>query len=94
MCIDYTSLNKACPKDPFPLLRVDQIMDSTSGYDLLCFLGAYSGFHQIPMSREDDEHTTFIMASFVMFPCLTVLRMLYLPLCVPCIRHSGTSLET
>jgi hypothetical protein len=60
MCIDYTSLNKACPKDPFPLSRIDQIMDSTSGCDLLCFLDAYSGFHQIPMSREDEEHTAFI----------------------------------
>jgi dsDNA-binding SOS-regulon protein len=60
MCIDYTSLNKACPKDPFPLPRIDQIMDSTSGYDLLCFLDAYSGFYQIPMSREDEKNTAFI----------------------------------
>jgi hypothetical protein len=60
MCIDYTSLNKACPKDPFPLPQIDQIVDSTSGCDLLCFLDAYSGFHQIPMSREDEEHTAFI----------------------------------
>jgi hypothetical protein len=61
MCIDYTSLNKACPKDPFPLSRIDQIVDSTSGCDLLCFLDAYSGFHQIPISREDEEDTTFII---------------------------------
>jgi hypothetical protein len=60
MCIDYTSLNKACPKDPFSCPRIDQIMDSTSGCDLLCFLDAYSGFHQIPMSREDEENTAFI----------------------------------
>jgi hypothetical protein len=60
MCIDYTSLNKACPKDPFPLPRIDQIMDSTANYDLLCFLDAYSDFHQISMSREDEEHTAFI----------------------------------
>jgi hypothetical protein len=60
MCIDYTSLNMACPKDPFSLPRIDQIMDSTSGCDLLCFLDAYSGFHQIPMSREDEENTTCI----------------------------------
>jgi hypothetical protein len=40
MCIDYTSLNKACPKDPFPLPRIDQIVDSTSCCDLLCFLDA------------------------------------------------------
>jgi hypothetical protein len=60
MCIDYTSLNKVCPKDPFPLPRIDQIVDSTSGCDLLCFLDAYSSFHQIPMSREDEENTAFI----------------------------------
>jgi hypothetical protein len=47
MCINYTSLNKACPKDPYPLPRIDQIVDSTSGCDLLSFLDAYSGFHQI-----------------------------------------------
>jgi hypothetical protein len=60
MCIDYTSLNMACPKDPFSLPRIDQIVDSTSGCDLLCFLDAYSGFHQIPMSREDEENTACI----------------------------------
>jgi hypothetical protein len=61
MCIDYTSLNKACPKDRFPLTRIDQIMDSTSGCDLLFFIDAYFGFHQIPMSWEDEEHITFII---------------------------------
>jgi hypothetical protein len=60
MCIDYISLNNACPKDHFPLPRIDQIVDSTSGCDLLCFLDAYLGFHQIPMSREDEENTPFI----------------------------------
>jgi hypothetical protein len=60
MCIDYISLNNACPKDHFPLPRIDQIVDSTSGCDLLCFLDAYLGFHQIPMSREDEENTAFI----------------------------------
>jgi hypothetical protein len=60
MCIDYTSLNKAYPKDSFPLPRIDQIVDSTSGCDLLCFLDAYSGLNQIPMSREDEENTIFI----------------------------------
>jgi hypothetical protein len=60
MCIDYTSLNKACPKDPYPLPRIDQIVDSTSGCDFLSFLDAYSGFHQIRMSREDSKHTAFV----------------------------------
>jgi hypothetical protein len=59
MCINYTSLNNACPKGHFPLPRIDQVVDSTSVCDLLCFLDAYSGFHQIPMSR-DDEHTAFV----------------------------------
>nr|CAH67052.1 OSIGBa0127A14.4 [Oryza sativa] len=60
MCIDYTDLNKACPTDPYPLPRIDQIVDSTAGCDLLCFLDAYSGYHQIRMAREDEEKTAFI----------------------------------
>jgi hypothetical protein len=61
ICIDYTSLNKACSKDHFSLPRINQIVDSTSDCDLLYFLDAYFGFHQIPMSREDEEHTAFII---------------------------------
>jgi hypothetical protein len=53
MCIDYTSLNKACPKDPFTLPRIDQVIDSTVGYDLLSFLDAYSGYHQILLYQPD-----------------------------------------
>jgi hypothetical protein len=61
MCINYTSLKEVCPKDPFPFTRIDQIINSTSGCDLLCFLDAYLGFHQISMSREDEENTAFII---------------------------------
>ena len=53
MCVDYMGLNKACPKDPFPLPRIDQIVDSTSGCETLCFLDAYSGYHQIMMKEFD-----------------------------------------
>jgi hypothetical protein len=60
ICIDYTSLNKACSKEPFSLPRIDQIVDSTSGCDLMCFLDAYLGFHEIPISKEDEENTAFI----------------------------------
>ena len=60
MCIDYTSLNKACPKDPFALPRIDQVIDSTAGCELLCFLDAYSGYHQIKIAPEDQEKTSFI----------------------------------
>ena len=45
MCVDYIGLNMACPKDHFPLLRIDQIVDSTSGCEILSFLDAYSGYH-------------------------------------------------
>ena len=58
--IDFTDLNKACPKDPFPLTRIGQIVDSTSGCDLLSFLDVYSRYHQIFMSKEDKEKTAFI----------------------------------
>jgi hypothetical protein len=60
MCVDYTSLNKACPKHPFPLPRIDQIVDSTAGCELLFFLDAYSGYHQIKMKESDQLVTSFI----------------------------------
>jgi hypothetical protein len=60
MCIDYTSLNKACPKDPFALPRIDQVIDSIAGCDLLSFLDAYSGYHQIPLYQSDQIITSFI----------------------------------
>jgi hypothetical protein len=61
MCIDYTSLNKACPKVPFPLPRIGQIVDSTAGCEILCFLDSYSGYHQIKMKESDQLATSFIM---------------------------------
>jgi hypothetical protein len=60
MCVDYTNLNKHCPKDPFGLPRIDQVIDSTAGCDLLCFLDCYSGYHQIAIKEEDQEKTAFI----------------------------------
>jgi hypothetical protein len=69
MCIDYISLNKACPKDEYPLLRICQIVDSTTSYELLSFLDAYSGYHQISLVIDDEEKTTFI-TSFGIF-CYT-----------------------
>ena len=58
--IDFTYLNKACPKDPFPLPRIDLSVDSMAGCDLLCFLDAFSGYHQIMMALEDQEKTAFV----------------------------------
>ncbi|CAL2260015.1 unnamed protein product [Prunus armeniaca] len=60
MCVDYTNLNRACPKDSFPLPRIDQLVDATAGQALLSFMDAYSGYNQIFMHPEDQAHTSFI----------------------------------
>jgi predicted peroxiredoxin len=60
MCIDYTDLNRHYPKDPFPLPRIDQVVDSTAGSALLCFLDCYSGYHQIALKVFDQDKTVFI----------------------------------
>lgn len=59
MCIDFTSLNKACPKDSYPLPEIDQKIESLYGFKFKCFLDAYKGYHQICMAEEDEEKTTF-----------------------------------
>jgi hypothetical protein len=53
-------LNKHCPKDPFGLPWIDQVIDSMAGCDLLCFLDCYSGYHQIAIKAEDQKKTAFI----------------------------------
>uniref|UniRef100_A0A2N9INV2 Uncharacterized protein n=1 Tax=Fagus sylvatica TaxID=28930 RepID=A0A2N9INV2_FAGSY len=60
MCVDFTDLNKACPKDSYPLPRIDQLVDSTAGHKLLSFMDAFSGYNQIRMEEEDQEKTAFI----------------------------------
>jgi hypothetical protein len=61
MCINCTNLNRHCPKDPFPLPCIDQVVDSTTGSVLLCFLDCYSGYHQIALKVSDQDKMTFIM---------------------------------
>jgi hypothetical protein len=60
MCINYTSLNKACSKDEYPLPRICQIMDSMATFELLSFLDVYSGYCQISLATDDKEKTSFI----------------------------------
>ena len=60
MCVDFTDLNKACPKDSFPLPRINQLMDSTARHKLLTFMDAFLGYNQIKMDEEDQEKTAFI----------------------------------
>ena len=58
--VDYMDLNEACPKDSFPLPRVDHIVDASIGHGMLSSLDAFSGYHKIPMHPHDVEKTTFI----------------------------------
>jgi hypothetical protein len=60
MCVDYTSLNKACPKYLLPFPRIDQVVDSMAWCETNCFLDAYSGYHQIAMCIVDQLATSFI----------------------------------
>jgi hypothetical protein len=60
MCVDYTSLNETCPKDPFHLPQIDQVVDLTTECELQSFLDAYSGYHQIPLTEADQPATMFI----------------------------------
>ena len=61
LCIDFTEVNRACPKDSFPLPRIDLIVDATAGHELLSFMDAFSGYNQITMDPDDQEKTSFVM---------------------------------
>ena len=62
LCIDFIDVNKACPKDSFPLPRIDLIVDATAGHELLSFMDAFSGYNQISMDPDDKEKTSFVTA--------------------------------
>ena len=53
MCVNFTDLNKSCPKDSYPLPHIDQLVDSTVGHKLLNFMNAFSGYNQIRMDKAD-----------------------------------------
>ena len=58
--MNFTDLNKACPKDSYPLPRINQLVDSTAGYRLLSFMDAFSEYNQIKMENADQKKTSFI----------------------------------
>ncbi|XP_020202148.1 uncharacterized protein LOC109787951 [Cajanus cajan] len=60
MYVDYTDLNKACPKDAYPLPSIDRLVDGASGHALLNFLDAYFGYNQIMLYQPNEKHTAFI----------------------------------
>ena len=62
LCIDFTDINRACPKDSFPLSRIDLIVDATVGHELLSFMDAFSDYNQISMDLDDQENTSFFTA--------------------------------
>ncbi|KAK8951016.1 hypothetical protein KSP39_PZI003142 [Platanthera zijinensis] len=60
MCVDFSLLNKSCPKDCYPLPRIDALVDSAVGFSLMSFLDAFSGYHQIRMHPPDVKDVSFI----------------------------------
>ena len=60
MCIDFKILNKTCPKDSYPRPNIDQLVDATSGHELLTFMVAFSSYNQIRMAPEDKKKISFI----------------------------------
>ena len=60
MCVDFTDLNKACPKDNYPLPQIDTLVDSTMRHQILSFMDAFLGYNQIKMEEADQEKTSFV----------------------------------
>ena len=60
MCVDFMDLNKAYPKDSYPLPQIDTMVDSTARHQLLSFMDTFSGYNQIKMEEADQEKTSFV----------------------------------
>jgi hypothetical protein len=73
MCTDFTDLNKCRPNDDFPLTRIDKIVDSATGCEMMALLSFFLGYHQIWLCREDEEKTSFIIP-FGTYCYLTMLE--------------------
>jgi len=63
MYVNFADLNRACPKDSYLLSEIDELIDSTASYELLSIMNTFSGYHQIPLAKEYQEKTTFIIDS-------------------------------
>ena len=60
VCVDFMDLNKACPKDPFPMPKIDQLVNAIVGHPRMSFLDAFQGYHQIPLALDNQEKTAFV----------------------------------
>ena len=83
LCIDFTNVNRACPKDSFPLPKIDLIVDATAGHELLSFMDAFSDYNQITMDPDDQEKASFVTQQgtycYRVMPFGLKKRMSYLP---------------
>ena len=60
VCVDFMDLNKAYPKDSFPIPKIDQLVDAIVGHPRMSFLDAFQGYHQIPLALGDQEKMAFV----------------------------------
>ena len=60
LCVDFTDFNKACPKDCYPFLRIDLLVDAIAGHILISFMDTYLGYNQIQIFPGDEDNTSFI----------------------------------
>ena len=60
VCVDFTDLNKTCPKDPILMPQIDQLVDATVGHPRMSFLDVFQRYHQIPLALSDQEKTAFV----------------------------------
>ena len=60
MYVDFIDLNKACPKDSYPLPQLDTLVDSTTRHQLLSFMDSFLSYNQIKMEETDQEKTSFV----------------------------------
>ena len=60
MCVDFTDLNKACPKDSYPLPWIDILVDLIARHQLLSFMDAFFGYNQIKLDEANQENTSFV----------------------------------
>ena len=67
MCVDFTNLNKACPKDSYPLPWINVLVDSTMRHQLLSFMDAFSGYNQIKLVEANQERTSFFTSECLFY---------------------------
>ena len=75
MCVDFTDLNKAYPKDSYPLPRIDLLVDSTTGHQLLSFMDAFSSYNQIKLKEFDQEKTSLVTSHCLFYYKIMSFRL-------------------